>query len=141
VGYAPNRHWLISGDFRTQRWGSVKPEEMFGDRGVDSYEIAFGGEFIPSFDALDSYFKRMSFRLGANYQRLPYQEPAGNKVQQWTVNLGLGMPFGRGYNRIEFAVELGQRGNLSDNLAKENIVLFHAAIIGSERWFQRPRRK
>jgi len=141
LGFAPNRRWLISADYRTQRWGAVKPEELIGDRGVDTYDLSFGGEFIPSIDALAGYFKRMSLRLGGNYQQLPYEEPAGKKVQQWTVNLGLGFPFGRGYNRIDFAVELGQRGSLADNLARENIILIHAAIIGSERWFQRPKRK
>jgi hypothetical protein len=140
-GYAPSRHWLLSADYRTQRWSGVKPEELLGDRGVDSYDLSFGGEFIPSFDRLDGYLKRVSYRFGGAYRQLPYEEPAGKKVREWTVNLGLGLPFGQGYNRIDFAVEFGRRGSLTDNLSKENIVLLHAAIIGSERWFQRPRRK
>jgi hypothetical protein len=141
LGYAPNRHFLLSADYRLQRWSTAKPEELLGDRGVDSYAFSLGGEIIPSFDALAGYFKRVSLRLGGSYQQLPYEEPAGKKVRQLTVNFGLGLPFGRGYNRIDLAVEFGKRGNLSDNLAKENIVLVHAAIIGSERWFQRPKRR
>jgi opacity protein-like surface antigen len=138
---APNRHWVLGADWRMQQWSTVKPEELLGDRGVNSYDLSFGGELIPSFDALTGYFKRVSYRLGANFRQLPYEEPAGKKVRQWTVNAGFGLPFGRGYNRIDLAVELGRRGSLTDNLAKENIVLFHAAITGSERWFQRPKRK
>jgi len=140
-GYAPNRRWLLSVDYRTQKWGSVQPAELLGDRGANSFELSFGGEFIPSFDALSGYFKRVSYRLGGNYQQLPYEEPLGKTVKQMTVNFGLGLPFGRGYNRFDLAVELGQRGSLSDNLVKENIVLVHVGIIGSERWFQRPKRR
>lgn len=141
LGYAPNRHWLLSADYRTQKWGSVQPAELLGDRGANSFELSVGGEFIPSLDALSSYFKRVSYRFGGNYQQLPYEEPVGKNVKQLTVNFGLGLPFGRGYNRIDFAVELGKRGNLTDNLVKENIVLVHVGIIGSERWFQRPKRR
>jgi len=141
LGYAPNRHWLIGADYRTQKWGGVKPEELLGDRGVDSYDLSFGIEATPSFDVVAGYFKRMSYRLGGNYRQLPYEEPAGKKVQQLTVNLGFGLPFARGYNRIDLGLEFGKRGSLSDNLIKENIVLIHAAIVGSERWFQRPKRK
>jgi hypothetical protein len=83
----------------------------------------------------------MSYRFGANYKLLPYEEIGGTKVSQWTMNLGFGLPFGRGYNRIDFAAEFGKRGNLTDNGAEENIVLIHVAVIGSERWFQRPRRR
>lgn len=140
-GYVPNRHWLLSADYRTQQWGSVDPAELLGDRGVNSYELSLGGEFIPSFDALAGYLKRVSLRFGGNYQQLPYEEPVGKKVHQLTASLGLGLPFGRGYNRIDFAFEIGKRGSLADNRIAENIVLFHAAITGSERWFQRPRRR
>jgi len=141
-GYAPNRRWLFSADYRTQKWGSVQPVELLGDdHGVNSFELSFGGEFIPSFDALSGYFKRVSYRLGGNYQQLPYEEPLGKNVKQLTVNFGLGLPFGRGYNRFDLAVELGKRGSLTDNLVKENIVMVHVGIIGSERWFQRPKRR
>lgn len=140
-GYAPNRRWLLSADYRLQKWGAVKPEELLGERGADSFEFSFGGEFIPSFEALSGYFKRISYRLGGNYQQLPYEEPLGKSVKQMTLNFGLGLPFGRGYNRFDLAVELGKRGSLTDNLIKENIVLVHVGIIGSERWFQRPKRR
>jgi hypothetical protein len=141
IGLAPNRHWLFSADFRQQRWSFVNPQDLFGDQGVDSYELGLGAEVIPSFDPLAGFFKRMHLRVGGNFQQLPYEEPAGKKVRQWTMNLGLGLPFGGGYNRIDFAVGWGQRGSLSENLVKEDIVFFHASIVGSERWFQRPKRK
>lgn len=141
LGYAPNRRWLLSADYRMQKWGSVEPVELLGDRGTDSFELSFGGEFIPSVDPLSGYFKRVNYRFGGNVQQLPYEEPIGKNVKQMTVNFGLGLPFGHGYNRIDLAIELGKRGNLTDNLVKENIVLVHVGIIGSERWFQRPKRR
>jgi opacity protein-like surface antigen len=142
VGYAPNRHWLLGVDWRTQRWGTVKPEEFFGERGVDSFDLGFGVEVTPSFDALEGYFKRLSYRFGGAFRQLPYEEPAGKKIHEWTATLGFGLPFSRGYNRIDLALEIGKRGSLSSNVAEENIVMIRAAIVGSERWFQRagPRR-
>ncbi|MDZ7288866.1 MAG: hypothetical protein ONB44_04240 [candidate division KSB1 bacterium] len=141
LGYAPNRHWLMGADWRTQQWSKVKPDEFLGVQGVDSYDLLCGVEATPSFDPLDGYFKRMSYRVGGAYRKLPYEEPAGKNLHEWTVSLGLGLPFSGGYNRIDLAVELGKRGSFSDNIAEENLVLVYLAIIGGERWFQRgPRR-
>lgn len=141
LGYTPDRHWFLGVDWRSQRWSTVKPEELLGDPAVDSYEIGFGAEVIPSFDALDGFFKRLSYRFGGSFRQLPYEEPIGNKLREWTASFGLGLPFGRGFNRIDLALEIGKRGSLSTNVAAENIVLLHASVTGSERWFQRgPRR-
>ncbi len=140
-GYAPNRHWLLGADWRTQRWSTVEANELLGARGVDSYDLGFGFEATPSFDALDGYFKRVSYRVGAAFRQLPYEDPAGEKIKEWTATFGLGLPFSRGYNRIDLALEIGKRGSLSTNSVEENIVMIRAAIVGSERWFQRgPRR-
>jgi hypothetical protein len=140
-GFAPNRHWMFGADWRAQRWSLVNPESFFGEQGVDSYDLNFGFEVIPSFDALEGVFKRLSYRLGSAYRQLPYEEQTGNKIREWTASFGLGLPFGRGFNRIDLAVEVGKRGNLSTNVAQENILMVRAAITGSERWFQRgPRR-
>jgi hypothetical protein len=141
LGYAPNRHWTLGAQGRAQRWSTVKPEELLGDEAVDGYELGLGVEVIPSFDQLDSYFKRWQFRLGGAYRQLPYEEPVGNKLHEWVMTSGIGLPFGRGFNRLDFAVEFGKRGTLSSNIAEENILLVHASISGGERWFQRgPRR-
>jgi hypothetical protein len=141
VGYAPNRHWVLGADWRTQRWSTVKAEELLGARAVDSYDFGFGLEATPSFDALNGYFKRVSYRAGAAFRQLPYEEPAGEKIHEWTATLGFGLPFSRGFNRIDLALEIGKRGSLSSNVAEENLVMVRAAIVGSERWFQRgPRR-
>jgi hypothetical protein len=141
VAYAPNRHWLLGADWRTQRWSTVKPEELFGERGADSFDLGFGVEITPSFDPLNGYFKRVSYRVGGAFRQLPYEEPAGKKIQEWTATLGFGLPFTGGYNRIDLSLEVGKRGSLSSNVAEENIVMIRAAIVGSERWFQRGSRK
>ncbi len=141
VGYAPNRHWLLGADWRTQRWSTVKPEEFFGARGVDSFDLGFGVEATPSVEALAGYFKRLSYRVGGAFRQLPYEEPAGKKIHEWTATFGLGLPFTGGYNRIDLALEIGKRGSLSSNVAEEKIVMIRAAIVGSERWFQRGTRR
>jgi hypothetical protein len=140
-GFAPNRHWVFGADWRTQRWSLVNPAAFFGTKGVDSYDLGLGFEVTPSFDALDGVVKRLSYRFGGAYRQLPYEEQTGNKIREWTASFGLGLPFGRGFNRIDLAVEAGKRGNLSTNVALENVLLVRASITGSERWFQRGSRR
>ncbi|MDZ7344995.1 MAG: hypothetical protein ONA90_10835 [candidate division KSB1 bacterium] len=140
-GYAPNRHWMIAVDWRTQQWNAVKPEELLGALTTNSFDLGLGAEVTPSFNPLDGFLKRLRYRMGGSYRQLPYKEPMREKIQEWTASFGLGVPFGQGRNHIDFAVEAGKRGSIASNGASENVLLIHASISGSERWFQRGSRR
>ncbi len=137
LAYRATPHWLFSAEGRTQRWGSVNSSDLLGAQGVDSYNLGFGFEFSPGKDRLREG-RGMHYRAGANLSRLPYREANGNTIPEWTVAAGLGVPFNRGFSRVDLALEWGKRGN-GDNFLQENILRISASINGSERWFQRRR--
>lgn len=140
VGYHPNRHWLLGAQWRRQQWGAISSEKLLGAEGVNVDQFGFGVELIPSFDALDGFFKKLQYRAGFNQGRLPYREAGGRELSEWTLTGGIGVPFNRGLSRIDVAVEIGQRGTDATGLARENVFRLSASVSGSERWFQRRRR-
>ena len=141
LGYTPNRHWIFAMDWRTQRWNAVQPEELLGAFTADSFDLGFGVEVVPSLKPLDGFFKRLRYRFGGSYRQLPYEEPMREKIHEWAASFGLGLPFGQDRNHIDFAVEVGKRGSLSNNGALENVLLVHVSLSGGERWFQRGSRR
>ena len=135
--FHPNRKTLLGLQLRTQPWNSVSADELLGAQGSRSHNLGFGAEFIPSLNPLDGFFSKMNFRLGATHSRLPYKDIQDSNIDEYTVTAGLGLPFNRGFSRIDFAVEYGKRGISDNHPAKETIFRFSASVNGSERWFQR----
>ncbi|MDZ7266141.1 MAG: hypothetical protein ONB48_02265 [candidate division KSB1 bacterium] len=144
VGYHPNPHWLLAAQWRRQQWGKVDPDKLLDAQGVNANHFGLGVEVMPSRDPLEGFFKRLQYRAGFTLSELPYREPAGandlRKLSEWTVTGGVGLPFNRGFSRIDFAIEFGARGVEAGNLTREKIFRFSAAVSGSERWFQRRNR-
>lgn len=137
VGYQPSSQWQFAADYRFQRWGNVEQSKRLGATLTDSYEFGAGVEWVPSRNPIDSYFKRIAYRAGATFSRLPYQEPAGQEVAEKVVTAGLGFPYRLGASRLDVAVEYGKRGSLGNNPAEETLFRFSIAASGAERWFMR----
>jgi hypothetical protein len=137
AGYRPGSKWQLAAEYRTQRWGGVPEDLDLGAALGNSRDLALGFEFTPSRVLLDGYLKRISYRAGATFSTLPYQDPVGESISEWIVTGGFGFPFRRGTGRIDMAFEFGKRGNLESNTASESILRLSFSINGAERWFAR----
>lgn len=137
VGFQPNSKWQFAADYRVQRWRDVEPRKSLGATLTNSQQFGAGLEWVPSRNPLDNYLKRIAFRAGATFSRLPYQDPAGRDVAERVVTAGLGLPYRRGHSRLDVAIEYGKRGDLIDNPAEETIFRFSISASAAERWFVR----
>jgi len=137
VGYRPSPKWQLATDFRMQRWGGVADNKRFGAAVRDSREVGTGVEWIRSNNPVDGYLKRVALRAGFCFRQLPYDDPVGEQVSERMVSAGLGLPYRRGFSRIDVAVELGKRGNLDNNPAAESIFRLSISMNGAEPWFVR----
>ena len=139
--FHPSRRFLIGSQVRMQLWGGVDSAELLGAQGTDSHLLSFGAEYVPSVNPRDGFFSKLNLRLGFMLSRLPYKDIAGNDVDEMIVATGIGVPFNRGFSRLDFAVEFGKRGRSDVNPAEETIFRFSASVNGSEKWFQRRGRR
>ncbi len=137
ASYARTDSWLVGFDYRFDKWSNFS---SFGikDSLTDSHKFSLGGQIIPD-DASSSYLKRMDYRLGAKFTQ-SYLKLRGEQLNDFGITIGIGLPIRnlsvRGSrSMINFGIEAGKRGTLTNNLIQENYVNFYFGISVYERWF------
>ena len=128
--------WMIGFDYVRQDWN----DSFFGETsGIDfkpsaSTSYKLGIEFIPNRYDIRYYLKRVTYRLGAYYDKT-YINLNGNQVNAAGLTFGMSMPIFRWYNAITWSVDLGQRGSLENNMVRERYVQFNLNFNLHDMWF------
>ena len=124
--------WTVGADVTYQPWSKYR---AFGVNGAlsDTYQVSVGGEFTPDPSSISSYFKRATFRLGANYSQLPYNVN-GQQLDDRSVSLGTSLPMARGFSDLNLSFALGQRG--TNGPIRENYFkVFVGFTLRDNQWF------
>ena len=127
----------VAADFYTQKWSDFRNFEGESEL-ADSYRIGVGGEYTPNANAIDSYFKRVTYRAGLYYGDTPYLV-RGEQVKDRGVTAGFTLPLGRGtiYDmyQLNAALGYGMRGTTDNGLIAENYFQFSVGFTVNSRWF------
>jgi hypothetical protein len=123
-------HYLIGFDFSTQDWAGATPN------GVNTYKMSFGGEWTPNPNAIDNYFKRITWRTGVNYFQIPTIQN-GITLDEKSVSIGFSAPVMRGLSSLNMAFVLGQRGTIEKGLIQENFFRINLGLTVNDQWFVR----
>ena len=102
-------------------------------------KIGLGGSYTPKFNSFTSYFERMTYRAGINYENTGLVLK-NEEIKGINANVGLGFPVGGrvGFNsNINIGFEYGQRGNTNMGLIKENYYGINVGLSFNDLWFQR----
>lgn len=103
---------------------------------AQSFNLGF--EYTPDRNDIRYYMRRVTYRAGAYYSE-DYYRFAGNKVSAAALTLGLTLPVFRWSNGISLGVELGQRGNIRNNMVRERFANFTIGLNIYDIWFVKPR--
>lgn len=132
--------WMIGADFRTGSWSKLTINTV--NQGLqDSYGVSVGGQITPDFSSINSYFKRVDYRLGFSYDKT-YIRQQNEDIKDMAVTFGLGLPlarsgFGSAFYKMNFATEIGRRGTTNNGLLQENYVNLHLGFTINDRWFRK----
>lgn len=128
----------LQADFRFQQWSKYA---SFGENTStlkDSWRVAAGGQY--QVDAKSpSYFRRVQYRAGVYYSEtfLLIKE---QRLSDEGVTFGFGLPMRKAFqSQINFCVELGQRGTLTNDLVRERYQRLVIGLTFNEFWFQKRR--
>ncbi|MFK7901133.1 MAG: hypothetical protein AB8B61_10300, partial [Cyclobacteriaceae bacterium] len=122
----------------------VNPSPTRADDLVNGFRLGMGGEWVPNLNAKlkKEYFKRVFYRLGASYRKMPYLDN-GQAVNDFGIQFGMGLPVGR-YNLVttfpkyvNLSFELGRRGDVSKGQIKENYFFTTLGFTINDKWFKR----
>ena len=138
AGISEAKKWLIGIDFTTL--GTSKLENLTFSASNVSYEnatkIALGGFYIPKYNSLTSYLSRITYRGGMRFEKTGLVVN-NEKINEFGMSFGLGLPVGRLFSNLNLGVEYGSRGTTSANLVKENFFNFNVSFSFNDKWFQR----
>ena len=99
-------------------------------------QIKFGGYYIPKYTSFNSYFDRIAYKAGFNYQNLG-MVINGKSIKEQTVTLGLGLPLYGVFSNINIGFELGKRGTKQGGLVQENFQVLTIGLSLNDLWFKR----
>ena len=130
--YGRDLHWYVGTEFSYQNWSNYS--SIIDNSGglSQSWRAALGGEITPDPSALESYLKRITYRLGVSYEHYPFT-PTTKEVKDIGINFGFSLPAGR--SSLDFGGKIGQRGNKADNILEETYFKIYFGITFNDQWF------
>ena len=84
---------------------------------------------------LESYFKRVAYRLGFYYDHAYVTPVAGTDINTIALTGGFSPPALLAGTRLDINFEVGTRGTTDDNLVRDRFFGVSATLNVGERWF------
>lgn len=123
---------ILSADYHVSKWSETNAETMKGSI-TDATKINVGAEFVPNYRSL-KYWDRVRYRLGAKMHDT-YWKFGDDQIQDKSLTLGIGLPMKRSASMFDIALEVGQRGTLSNGLVQENYIKASINFTLQDFWF------
>lgn len=125
--------WAIEIDLTSRIWSN--DIQLADQASLKNALIAnVGFEKFNEVSAFGSYFKRMAYRIGMNYNS-SIVNIDGTDIDQMGVNLGFSLPLRKSFSTFNFGIELGKRGTSSKGLTEENYFNFLVGVTINDKWF------
>ena len=141
LSYDNGSNLTVGAEFFTQDWSDFRTLEGKSELG-NSYTVAVGAEYTPNANAIDSYFKRITYRGGLNYGQTPVVVN-GEQIKDMAVTGGMTFPVGRGsfseLYQLNTAFGYGRRGTTDKGLIAEDYFQFSFGVTINSRWFVKRR--
>ena len=126
--------WLVGLDVRMQQWKNFKNYDGLDDGLQNAMSVAIGGEYTPDAGSINSTFKRMTYRLGASFEKTPYVLN-NSGVNDFGINFGSSIPVG-GISSLDMGFRFGKRGSASNNQLSEDYFRLQLGLTFNDRlWF------
>lgn len=107
----------------------------------DSSKFSIGGYYIPKVNSISSYWDRVTYRAGLRFENTGLSVKTGSNytdINDFGINVGLGLPLPRQLSNVNIGFEYGQKGTTSNNLVKENYFNVRLSLsLNSVKWFQK----
>ncbi len=128
---------LVGLDYYNQQWSQYSVENGESSQLNNYWRIGSGIEYQDAKATNVRYLRRVIYRIGAYYAKLPFSNSENESVSEQFVSVGLGLPFLQNRGRVDLALEYGTRGVLEHDPYQENLFRISCSITGGELWFQR----
>lgn len=135
LSYSRNKV-IYAADFDFQNWDTYKVNGIKPTEIQNSVRAGAGIEFLPSDNFVESFWDRISYRVGG-YYRITNTKVNGTSIDEMFASGGIGLPLSFD-SRLNIGLEYGIRGTTSSSLIKDTIIRFTVSLTASELMFIPP---
>ena len=139
AGIGEDNKWFVGAEYTFQNAlefsGGIYDEIDFYR--YDKFSnISVGGFFTPNMNSISSYFNRVTYRAGFNYQKtgLVVNE---TDINEYGISFGVSLPIGLKLSNVNLGFELGKRGTTDNNLVEEQFFNFRLSLSLNDKWFRK----
>ncbi len=139
VSFGRSDNWLVGFDFTSLDYRSFdyktndRTRQYLG-KTTFGYRSGFGAEITPKAEDFTNYLNRVTYRIGASYERSPVL--VNNKP---LIDIGGTFGFSFPVNQIstlDIGIKIGKRGVVTQNLLEENYFRIYFGVTFNDRyWF------
>ncbi|MEN9960746.1 MAG: hypothetical protein RL045_998 [Bacteroidota bacterium] len=129
--------WMVGVDYTYTDWSKVNNNLGRSATLPASHKVAIGGEYTPDIESISNYFKRTTYRVGASYEKTPYDFLGnGSYAIDKNLSFGVALPL-RNLSLLNIAYQVGRRGLITDNGMEEQYHRLTLGLTFSDLWFQK----
>ena len=142
---------LVGLDYKQELWGSCRSPQLVTVGGEPKYisqtgayqnrfQVAVGAQYTPKADG-ERYWKRIQYRIGANYSSSYLKINGQNGPKEYSVTAGLGLPLPftakapLNGSVLNIGLEWIRRAPSVSNQITENYFMLNLGITFKESWF------
>lgn len=137
VTYSYKDAVLLGFEYSHRNWENLKINAYALENVRSTPVFSTGMEVQATTNPMETYLKRIAYRIGFSYQPYYSLDPDGNTLNEYWFTFGLGFPFFMNAAQVDMAVSFGKRGSIADNELSENLIRLSLTVSGSEKWFIR----
>ncbi|QGY45659.1 hypothetical protein GM418_18880 [Maribellus comscasis] len=131
IGIQNSDRLTFLADYNFQKWSDVEYPIQLNEF-KDSHRFSVGSEFrLWEYRITNRGYKNWIYRLGLNYET-SYLSFGSKTISSKGVSFGAGVPIPGRISNVNWGVEIGSNGTLSNQLIKENYILFHLGFSLNE---------
>ena len=103
---------------------------------VNTSKIKLGGFYIPNYNAIGTYWKRISYRAGIRFENSGLNI-VGQDINEFGISFGVGLPAGKLFSNVNLGFEVGKRGTTDFGLIQENFFNAFLSLSLNDKWFEK----
>jgi len=139
AGIGERNKWFVGVDYSFQdaidfQGGIYEQQNNYSY--IKSSLLSLGGFYTPKFNSIASYWNRVTYRAGFSYKKIGLMVNE-TEIDDYGMSFGVSLPMGLRISNINLGFELGQRGETTGNLVKENYYNFRLSLSLNDKWFRK----
>jgi hypothetical protein len=142
AGIGMPKRWFIGLEYTSQKNSNFENRDLNLDPSltnveyVNSSKFKLGGFYIPNYNTIRSYWKRIVYRAGIRYEHSGLKI-VGQDINEFGISFGVGLPAGKLFSNVNLGFEAGRRGTTDFGLIQENFFNTFLSLSLNDKWFEK----